>query len=73
MKEKTASQIFLELGYKSIRNDEHWSIYRGKEKDIDFNKKNKSVEVEDEMESRPISMQELKAINKKVKELGWNE
>lgn len=68
---KTADKMFEELGYKLIRETEIWIVYRGKIKDIDFNKMSKSVEAESGMSSEKITLQELKAINKKVEELGW--
>lgn len=66
-----ADSIFEELGYKIVRENEYWIVYKGKEKDIDFNKKYKTIEVENGMESKKFNMQELKAINEKCKELGW--
>ena len=64
--------MFEELGYKK-EDDEYWIVYRNKEKDIVFNKKYKYIEAYNERESEYIIMQELQAINEKVKELGWNE
>lgn len=64
-----ADEMFEELGYKNVRENENWIVYKGKEKDIDFNKKYKTIEVENGMESKKFNMQELQAINEKVKEL----
>ena len=66
-----ADKMFKELGYKNVRETEYWIVYKGKEKDIDFNKKYKTIEVENGMESKKITIQELQAINEKCKELGW--
>lgn len=79
---KTADEIFKELGYEKA--DESFSsiLY---EKNISlservyiyFNLKEKLVQaeyVDDDYEMRGASylnMQELKAINKKCKEMGW--
>ena len=66
-----ADEMFKELGYENVRETEYWIVYKGKEKDIDFNKKYKTIEVENGMESKKITMQELQAINEKVRELQW--
>ena len=66
-----AEEMFEKLGYENVRETEYWIVYKGKEKDIDFNKKYKTIEVENGMESKKITMQELQAINEKCKELGW--
>ena len=80
-----ADEIFEELGYEKIDHPKRiYIIYRSNcgnktiEK-ITFHKLFYKVEVyfyskEDRCEMiKPISMQELQAINEKVKELGWNE
>lgn len=69
----TADKMFEKLGYNNVRENENWIVYKGKTKDIDFNKKYKYIEAESGMSSEKITMQELQAINEKVKELGWNE
>ena len=71
MKEKTADEMFLELGYVKTKANEYWIIYKNFRKDIDFNLKHKTIEVGAEMESEEFDLQELQAINKKVEELGW--
>ena len=67
----SADEMFEELGYKIVRENKYWIVYKGQGKDIDFNLKYKTIEVENGMESKKFNMQELQAINKKVKELGW--
>lgn len=68
---KTADEMFKELGYKKTKANEYWIVYKNFRKDIDFNLKHKTIEVESEMKSEKFDMQELQAINKKVEELGW--
>ena len=64
-----ADRLFEELGYKNVRENENWIVYKGSTKDIDFNKKYKYIEVERGMSNEKVTMQELQAINEKVKEL----
>lgn len=66
--EKSADQMFEELGYKK-RENETWIVYISETKDIDFYIYGKTIEIENGHESKPISIQELKAINKKCLEL----
>lgn len=80
-----ADKLFEELGYEKIDNNKikHIrfirQINKNTKENIDFHKTFKKVEVyfydfEDSEELiKPISMQELKAINLKCKELGWIE
>lgn len=80
-----ADKLFEELGYKKIDSDKikHTRFIRQVNKttreNIDFHKIFKTVEVyfydfEDHQElTKPISMEEIKAINLKCKELGWIE
>lgn len=72
-----ADKIFEKLGYKktyNINNDEVLMIGYGlnnekiDECEIIFLKKAKKIII-----GVAIGMQELQAINEKVKELGWNE
>lgn len=72
-----ADEMFKELGYKktySVNNDEILMIGYGlnnekiDECEIIFLKKAKTIII-----GIAIGMQELQAINEKVKELGWNE
>lgn len=70
-----ADEMFKKLGYEKRSN----YLYRtNKDIEIYFSEADKTVVKEylNDMainESREISMQELQAINEKVKELGWNE
>lgn len=80
-----ADKIFEELGYEKIDNKKikHIRFIRQANKttseSINFHKIFEKVEVyfydfEDSQELiKPITMQELKAINLKCKELGWIE
>lgn len=69
-----ADKMFKELGYIVEEGRINVFIGRGK-KDEDFSndfiihKKSKSITIYKML----ISIQELQAINEKVKELGWNE
>lgn len=80
-----ADKLFEELGYEKIDNNKikHIRFIRQANKttkeNIDFHKIFKKVEAyfydfEDHQELiKPISLEELKAINLKCKELGWIE
>lgn len=81
--ELTADEMFEKLGYEKIdkKGLKHIQyvrqINKNTKENITFHKTFKKVEVyfydcEDFDETtKPIAMQELKAINKKVEELGW--
>ena len=79
MKEKTADEMMKELGYEKTEDirTEFGSVYYKKEKHficyadakILFHYKTKKITIQKDF----ITMQELQAINKKVKELGWYE
>ena len=78
MKEKTADEMFEELGYKKLEENDYYMEYRKQRKDyskfIKFDLMDKSFTsfyyvVTDKQAY--LSMQELQAINKKVEELGW--
>lgn len=81
--ELTADEMFEKLGYEKIdkKGLKHIQyvrqINKNTKENITFHKTFKKVEVyfydyEDYEElTKPIAMQELKAINKKAKELGW--
>ena len=71
MKEKTADEMFEELGYTNVRQNEYWIVYKGKEKDIDFSLRYKTIVLENEKKSKKLTMQELQAIYKKCEELKW--
>lgn len=68
---KSADEMFEELGYKEeVKYRER--VYENNDKIITFNLEKKSIicnNFYDGYES--INMQELQAINAKVKELGW--
>lgn len=67
IKEKTADEMFKELGYKKDINELGHLYYYGKNGIIRFSINEKMID-----KLNWISMQELKVINKKVEELGWN-
>lgn len=78
MKEKTADEMFEELGYEKIIESNVRIDYEKEgqffDKEIVFGLIDKIVCVElGTGESANINVQELQAINEKVKELGWNE
>ena len=71
MKEKTADEMFEELGYEKVRDDERFITYR-KSDYIVIDKETKDfIKNFDFAYWKAINMQELQAINKKVEELGW--
>lgn len=74
---KTADEMFYELGYIKDINDDYEIEYRRSNIYINFNRTNKKfskgIEYDYYYGVKQITMQELQAINKKVKELGWNE
>ena len=71
-----ADEMFKKLGYiiqnddgKVIRFQKEWTSMWYK-KEINFDRVGKFINFFD---TESITMQELQAINEKVKELGWNE
>lgn len=74
VKRLTADEMFEELGYKKYDCVEETEYYHAiTDKVISF-RDNKTIRVYDYYDgTAPITMQELKLINKKCKELGWNE
>ena len=76
--EKTADKMFEKLGYKkyggleTCRYVRYCNIINGEKEYIIFSK-NKTVRFQYlyTQVSKSITMQELQAINKKCKELGW--
>lgn len=81
MKEKTADELFEELGYKKIEN-KHYIIFEkgvSTRNRIIFSRLTKTVcciLIDEDYEwndGMDIDMQELQAINKKVEELGWEK
>lgn len=71
MQEKTADEMFEELGYVKTKINEYWIIYKNFKKAINFNLKHKTIEIEAETKSEEFDIQELQVINKKVEELKW--
>ena len=75
--EKTADEMFDELGYIKDINNDYEIEYRRSDIYINFDKTkkefSKGIEYDNYYGVKQITMQELKAINKKVKELGWND
>ena len=76
----SAKEMFEELGYKLIQDDMNWlrygiNISEWYEFDIEFNKNNKNITFSGRKPSngRMVDLDELKAINKQIEELGWLE
>lgn len=69
MKEKTADEMFEELGYMTDEN-KYRTIYSNRDEDIIFDNEIKTILIENNTE---ITLAKLKAINKKVGELGWEK
>lgn len=68
-----ADEFFKSLGYKLLDNldkdyDNKYIVYIKKEKTIKFKKENHKVGINDQQRNY-INIQELQAINEKVKEL----
>lgn len=66
----SAKELFEKLGYKQTRNDNYSTCYSNEEEDyyIYFYNYSKKLKV-----LHDISIQELKAINKQIEELGWKK
>ena len=72
--EKKADELFEELGYKKIRNNKDFEVYRKNDYNIiDFERDDKRFykSARYDTTSDGITMKELQAINKKCQELGW--
>ena len=70
--EKKADELFEELGYKKIRNNKDFEVYRKNDYNIiDFERDDKRFykSARYDTTSDGITMKELQAINKKCKEL----
>lgn len=69
---KSAMEMFEELGYKYSAND-YWIYYKNSESEsISFHLQTKSFyKLCDGDMARTINMSELKLINKQISELGW--
>lgn len=73
-----ADRMFEELGYEKIIENNIEILYKKErrlwDKEISFDLVEKHMRAEMSVGySEPITMQELQAINKKCKELGWIE
>lgn len=73
-----ADDMFKELGYEILFEDDKQIQYEFEgiymDNEIKIDKKGKTILKEySSGDSQEITMQELKAINKKIKELGWEE
>ena len=77
MKEKTADELFEELGYKSIPKNPYQiydiKYYKDDDNVFYFDFKTQTIGKSGEYDSMcdGIKIQELQAINKKCQELGW--
>ena len=81
MKEKTADEMFEELGYKKVTEHKQFSMYTKGMMVITFHKEYKDIAINTDTGEEifgntiygftEISLQELQAINKKCQELGW--
>ena len=76
-KEKTADEMFEKLGYeKHFEHHDDWNttIYNDDSTSIEFTS-DKEILLTRRIDYKTVilGMQELKAINKKCKELGWIE
>lgn len=68
--ELTADELFNKLGFKKTAENNDLVEYDGEYSNIYFNKKDKTFKKSFDSE---ITIEENKAINKKVEELGWLE
>lgn len=81
IKEKTADEMFEELGYKKITEHKEFSMFTKGMLEITFHKKDKSIAINTDSgeeifgnriyDFTEITFKELQAINKKCKELNW--
>lgn len=71
-----ADKMFEELGYKKSLDNKYEIEYYIHDIYFMFDKEDKTIQKRVEFDykclAKPITMSELKAINKKVEELGWN-
>lgn len=74
---KTADEMLKNLGYEKVTDDKYSFEYRKILDDdlfeINFWKEDKTISKNYYREIGYITLQELQAINKKCKELGWIE
>ena len=81
----SAKEMLEKLGYKTLYKNKHYMFYEKElidypeyENDyihLEFNFKEKTIDKSygDDNTTYPITLEELQAINKQVKELGWYE
>lgn len=74
----TAKEMFEKLGYELIQNDMNWLRYGVNTSEwyagfIVFDLRSKKIEITNKVDTfgKTINLEELKAINKQVEELGW--
>ena len=81
---KTAREMFEDLGYSYFENDYiiSYQNYSEERKFVEFTKKyqsntwKKDTKItmgDDSEEGTELSLEEIKAIQKQIEELGWNE
>lgn len=74
-KEKTADEMFENLGYRKVQDDQYWVDYIRRNENITFNLTNKFMEAtrkyKDSFMDKRLTIEELQAINKKCKEMNW--
>lgn len=74
---KTAKEMFEELGYEDVGDDEFKTMYSNGDytnhRTIIFWKRWKQISINFDENDATIYFRELQAINKQVEELGWNE
>lgn len=68
MSDKTADEMFEELNLNKEINNNRYEIYGNEESSIIFDKQKREIEIQN---LRYFDLKLIKAINKKVKELGW--
>mgnify|MGYP006367837047 CR=1 FL=1 len=68
-----ADKMFAELGYRRVDTEQCKNIYRNRfGSHIYFDNKNKSIDLAGRQNKNKIlTLKQLRAINKKCKELGW--
>lgn len=74
---KTAKEMFEELGYTDVGDDEFKRMYctvdYSNHRTIIFWKRWKQISINFDNNDDTLYLKELQAINKQVEELGWNE
>ncbi len=70
----SAKEMFEELGYKQISNSVNYIIYNFEEKfELRFYLPQQEIEIIGEPPFNTLDLDEIKAINKQIEELGWND